>query len=66
MAPVVEIYADNGISGSKGRDKRLAFDALHKDAARRKFDLIAASGSRYATPTRRAASACVRWRSALT
>jgi DNA invertase Pin-like site-specific DNA recombinase len=39
---VVEVYADNGISGSKGREKRPAFDRLHKDAARRKFDLIAA------------------------
>ena len=39
---VVEVYADNGISGSKGREKRPAFDQLHKGAARRKFDLIAA------------------------
>ena len=30
---VVEVYADNGISGSKGRDKRPAFDKLHRDAA---------------------------------
>jgi DNA invertase Pin-like site-specific DNA recombinase len=35
-------YSDNGISGSKGREKRPAFDQLHKGAARRKFDLIAA------------------------
>ena len=39
---VVEIYADNGISGSKGRAKRPGFDRLLKDAARRKFDIILA------------------------
>jgi DNA invertase Pin-like site-specific DNA recombinase len=37
---VVEVYADNGISGAKGRDKRPAFDQLQKDAARRKFDIV--------------------------
>jgi len=39
---VVKVYKDHGISGSKGRDKRPAFDALHKDAARRKFDVVMA------------------------
>lgn len=39
---VVEMYADNGISGSKGRDKRPAFDKLHRDASRRKFDVVMA------------------------
>jgi len=39
---IVEVYADNGISGSKGRDKRPAFDRLHRDAARRRFDVIMA------------------------
>jgi DNA invertase Pin-like site-specific DNA recombinase len=39
---VVEVYCDQGISGAKGRDKRPAFDALLKDAARRKFDVIMA------------------------
>src|SRR5499433_971632 len=39
---VVEVYADNGISGSKGRGKRPAFDRLHRDAARRRFDVIMA------------------------
>jgi DNA invertase Pin-like site-specific DNA recombinase len=39
---IVEVYKDNGISGSKGRDKRPAFDQLHKDAARRKFDMVMA------------------------
>jgi len=39
---IVEVYADNGISGAKGRDKRPAFDRLHRDAARRKFDIVMA------------------------
>ena len=39
---IVEVYRDFGISGSKGRDKRPAFDRLHKDASRRKFDLVMA------------------------
>src|SRR5215467_14432042 len=39
---IVEVYADNGISGSKGRDKRPAFDRMHKDAARRRFDVVMA------------------------
>ncbi len=37
---IVMEYVDNGISGAKGRDKRPQFDALIKDAVRRKFDLI--------------------------
>jgi DNA invertase Pin-like site-specific DNA recombinase len=39
---IVEVYSDNGISGAKSRDKRPAFDRLHKDAARRRFDLVMA------------------------
>jgi DNA invertase Pin-like site-specific DNA recombinase len=39
---ITEIYCDHGISGSKGRDKRPAFDRLCKDAAQRRFDLIMA------------------------
>jgi DNA invertase Pin-like site-specific DNA recombinase len=39
---IVEVYQDRGISGGKGRDKRPAFDKLHRDATRRKFDLIMA------------------------
>lgn len=39
---VVETYADNGISGSKGREKRPAFDRLHQDATRRRFDIVMA------------------------
>jgi DNA invertase Pin-like site-specific DNA recombinase len=39
---VVAEFADNGISGSNGRDKRPGFDALHKAIARREFDIVAA------------------------
>jgi DNA invertase Pin-like site-specific DNA recombinase len=39
---IVQVYVDAGISGSKGRDKRPAFDKMHKDAARRQFDIVMA------------------------
>jgi DNA invertase Pin-like site-specific DNA recombinase len=39
---VVEVYEDEGISGSRGRDKRPAFDAMCKAAARREFDVVLA------------------------
>ena len=39
---VVDVYRDSGISGIKGREARPAFDALCKDAARRKFNMVAA------------------------
>jgi DNA invertase Pin-like site-specific DNA recombinase len=39
---VTEIYSDNGISGAKDRTKRPAFDRLHKDALRSKFDVVMA------------------------
>ena len=39
---IVAVYCDHGVSGAKGRDKRPQFDALCKDAAKRKFDLIMA------------------------
>ena len=39
---VVDVYEDHGISGSKGRDKRPQFDRMLNDAARRKFDVLAA------------------------
>ena len=39
---VTKVYKDHGISGAKGRDKRPAFDALHKAAARREFDIVMA------------------------
>jgi DNA invertase Pin-like site-specific DNA recombinase len=39
---VAGIYSDQGISGSKGRDKRPAFDKLLKDAVKGKLDVVAA------------------------
>src|SRR5881392_1947098 len=39
---IVRVYKDHGISGTRGRDKRPAFDALCRDAARRQFDVIMA------------------------
>jgi DNA invertase Pin-like site-specific DNA recombinase len=39
---VVEVYADNGHSGSKSRSERPALDAALKDAVRRRFDVLAA------------------------
>ena len=37
---VVEEYIDHGISGSKSRDQRPAFDKLLKAATRREFDIV--------------------------
>src|SRR5262249_23319868 len=39
---IVKVYKDHGISGAKGRDKRPAFDAMCKAAARREFDVVMA------------------------
>ncbi len=39
---IIETFADEGISGAKGRDKRPAFDALCQGIARRDFDMVAA------------------------
>ena len=39
---IVAVYRDAGISGSKDRDQRPGFDAMHKDAARRRFDVVMA------------------------
>ncbi len=39
---IVEVYKDQGISGAKGRGQRPAFDAMCKDAARRRFDVVMA------------------------
>jgi DNA invertase Pin-like site-specific DNA recombinase len=39
---IVKVYKDHGISGAKGREKRPAFDALCRDAAQRKFDMVMA------------------------
>ena len=37
---LVDTYIDDGISGSKGRDKRPEFDRMCKDMIRRKFNRI--------------------------
>src|SRR5215472_14826089 len=39
---VVKVYKDHGISGTRGRDRRPAFDKLCRDAAKRQFDLVMA------------------------
>ncbi|UVT18403.1 MAG: recombinase family protein [Nitrospira sp.] len=39
---IVKKFIDQGISGSKGREGRTGFDALHKGIVRREFDLVAA------------------------
>jgi DNA invertase Pin-like site-specific DNA recombinase len=39
---IIEVYEDHGISGAKGRDKRPAFDRLHKAVTRREFDIVMA------------------------
>jgi DNA invertase Pin-like site-specific DNA recombinase len=39
---IVRVYKDHGISGAKGKDKRPEFEALHKAAARRQFDVVMA------------------------
>src|ERR1700736_667782 len=39
---IVRVYKDHGISGAKGKDGRPQFDALHKAAARREFDVVMA------------------------
>lgn len=38
---LVAFYADEGISGAKGRDKRPGFDAMMKGIARKEFDMVA-------------------------
>jgi len=39
---VTEEYVDRGISGAKGRDKRVAFDALCQAVTQRKVDVVMA------------------------
>ena len=39
---IVRVYKDHGISGTRGRDKRPAFDKLCRDAARREFGVVMA------------------------
>jgi DNA invertase Pin-like site-specific DNA recombinase len=37
---ITATYEDAGISGTKGRDKRPGFDAMLRDATRRRFDVL--------------------------
>jgi DNA invertase Pin-like site-specific DNA recombinase len=37
---IAEVFEDKGISGSKGRDQRPAFDAMLKAAVRREFGMV--------------------------
>ncbi|HME27849.1 MAG TPA: recombinase family protein [Acetobacteraceae bacterium] len=39
---VVQVYADNGVSGAKGRSQRPGLDALLKDGARGRFNVVLA------------------------
>lgn len=39
---IAKVYEDHGISGTKGRDKRPAFDQLCKDCARGELDMVMA------------------------
>jgi DNA invertase Pin-like site-specific DNA recombinase len=39
---ITATYADEGISGAKGRDKRRGLDAMLRDATRGKFDVVMA------------------------
>jgi len=39
---IVRVFADEGISGAKGRDRRPGFDALLKAVARREVEIVAA------------------------
>jgi DNA invertase Pin-like site-specific DNA recombinase len=39
---IVAVYRDKGFSGAKGRNGRPGFNAMHRDAARRRFDTVMA------------------------
>jgi DNA invertase Pin-like site-specific DNA recombinase len=39
---IVAVYRDKGFSGAKGRNGRPGFNAMHRDAARRRFDMVMA------------------------
>ena len=39
---IFELYRDEGVSGAKSSEHRPAFDALCKDAARRRFGMVMA------------------------
>ena len=36
----MQTYEDHGISGAKGREQRPAFDAMLRDAVRRRYDIL--------------------------
>lgn len=38
---IVAVHTDEGVSGTKGRDRRPGFDAVLRGIARREFDLVA-------------------------
>ena len=37
---ITTTFEDAGVSGAKGRDKRPGFDAMLKDATRRRFEVL--------------------------
>jgi DNA invertase Pin-like site-specific DNA recombinase len=39
---IVQVYKEHGISGAKAKDRRPAFNALHKAGARREFNVVMA------------------------
>ncbi len=39
---IMKVYRDEGVSGAKPRSERPAFNALWKDATRRRFDMVMA------------------------
>jgi DNA invertase Pin-like site-specific DNA recombinase len=39
---IMRVYRDEGVSGAKSRSERPAFNALWKDATRRRFDMVMA------------------------
>jgi DNA invertase Pin-like site-specific DNA recombinase len=39
---ITKVYRDEGVSGAKSRSERPAFNALWKDATRRRFDMVMA------------------------
>lgn len=39
---VIQVYSDNGVSGAKSRNQRPGLDAMLKDAARGRFDVVLA------------------------
>ena len=52
------MFRDEGISGTKGRDKRPGLDALLKGVARREFDVVAAWSVCRLGRSRQTCSAC--------